>query len=391
MSKFGKVNTSSSMRAPVAKNGGAKAPEAHLKSGSANRQESTDPSRRFEPAPEVLNGAKALDSLLVFGSSTKSETMDPGRKSDGALGGGGTPLDGLMEFRVASADKRQGVGFLAEAQVRHSAATLGGLLQMGSEEMEKSLSRAQRFEPEPEDRHAATALDGLLQMGEDPKVKSLGPEHRSEPKAKVRSAANAVSVVQGFQETAKQVEDKMAELEKFLSKVVEAESGKSREETQLRDQMAPLIEAINLATTHTPLVENTLLGEGGQDLKMARGDGTVGVLMAENFSFASQGEDPGKSDGLETLLGRVRGRMSAIKEIQREMEDQLQGLARSHSEFAVRIAQDMGVDSAELNPESAALMASQVAGQMVGMTTVMLKLDLDHQAKRMAGLLRSPV
>jgi hypothetical protein len=73
------------------------------------------------------------------------------------------------------------------------------------------------------------------------------------------------------------------------------------------------------------------------------------------------------------------------------MEDQLQQMARSDRQFAGKIAQGMGVDQAELDPESAALLASQIAGQMVGMTTVMMNLDLDHEAKRIAGLLRSPV
>jgi len=397
------------MGTPVAMNRGSEAQsevrnspgalDSLLKSLTPDKQESMD--LAGEPEPEVRSGASALDSILKIRSANHDPRQDPGYlpEPEPKVRSGASTLDSILKIRSANHDPRQDPGYLPEPEpkVRIGASALESLLEGREVDRQERMDAAIRSKPES--HIAATAPDSALNalddetgtLGAREKGRRFNPDRapadggRENRRLQDGNAGQAVAVVQDVRETAKHVEEKMSELVQLLGEALAEEPMEGAAETAFREELRQLVDAINLETTHT------LLGAGGQDLKIALGDGTVDVLSAENVSLSLEGEDPGSERGLEALADRVRGQMSTIKAFQRKMDDQLQRLADSNDQIAAETARDMGVDPAELDPESAAQLASQVAGQMVGKTMVMMNLDLDHQAKRIAGLLRSPV
>jgi len=319
-----------------------------------------------EPEPEVRSGASALDSILKIRSANHDPRQDPGYlpEPEPKVRSGASALESILKGRAADRQERMDAAIRSEPESPIAATAPDSALNALDDE---------------------TGTSGSLEKGRrfnlDPALADGGRENR---RLQDGNAGQAVAIVQDISETAKHVEEKMSELVQLLGEALAEEPVEGAAETAFREELRQLVDAINLGTTHT------LLGDGGQDLKIALGDGTVDVLSAENVSLSLEGEDPGSERGLEALADRVRGQMSTIKAFQRKMDDQLQRLADSNDQIAAETARDMGVDPAELDPESAAQLASQVAGQMVGKTTVMMNLDLDHQAKRIAGLLRSP-
>ena len=384
---------------------GATALDAYLEFRHSTRDERQDPGYLPELEPKDRSGASALKSLQEHRAAKMHESMDPAGEEEAEVRNGATALDGYLAFREDNRDKRLDTDYIPEAKARNGGKALDAILQLGNDQLKKIMDPEDLPEPEAKSRVGATALDSALNA-QDLETGTFGTnekgirdnldlaleegdrKHRKVPNG---TAGRAVAIVQDSKETAKHVQEKMAELEQFLAKVLEEAPVEGRVETEFKNQLQQLMDAINQETTHTLLGESPLLGEGGQDLKIALGDGTFDVVSAENFSVSLEGADPESGQGLASLLSHVRGRMSAIKDVQRRMEDQLERLAHSNNQIAGEIARDMGVDPTELDPESAAQLASHVASQMVGMTTVMMNLDLDHQAKRIAGLLRSPI